>query len=273
MAQCASCEGDFILDKCVLSTIGTYLQSNPIQCTECNLRKAHNCLYVWNTGTVIAQHVSSHMNDPELFGEYYSIFVAQGHTHILKRPLLNIVHQFIKDPECIAQLIPLVLEQQQQLNPVGLRVLCARQYIIDFQGFKISANEYIIREFCLVACDATLILHCLLKLPCERSDLAVGYQRQVDWLTNNLHGLEWNITNGFSVLHVRHLVAQCCERGSIFYCKGNEKMSVLRKILQLANVTNLEDQACPALRTLQFKVDTTNCTYHQPVQVLSLIHI
>jgi len=47
--------------------------------------------------------------------------------------------------------------------------------------------------------------------------------------------------------------------GSIFYCKGNENMVVLRKISQLGNVTNLEDQACPALRTLQFNVDITSC--------------
>jgi len=68
-------------------------------------------MYVWNTGTVIVQHVESHINDPELFQEYYERFVDQGHPHISKTILFNVCRHFIKAPECIALLISLILEQ------------------------------------------------------------------------------------------------------------------------------------------------------------------
>ena len=264
MAQCTYCIGEYILDKCVLNTVSTYLQNNPIECAECNLHQPHNCMYVWNTGFVIANYIQSHLNDPELFKDYYELFVQQGHSHILKTTLFNVICQFIRDPECIAQIIPVIVKQNKTLT--SSRVLSARQYIIDFQGFKISPKEYIIREFCLVACDATLIFHSLLKLPCERCDLAAAYQTQVDWLTHHLHGLQWNTANGYTVSHIRHILSQCCDMGSIFYCKGHEKMVLLEKVFQLKNIVNLEDQGCPALRALNFKVDILKCTYHEPVK-------
>jgi hypothetical protein len=219
-------------------------------------------MYVWNTGTVIAQHVETHINHPEIFQDYYEHFQQQGHFHIGKNTVFKVCHQFIKDPECIAQLITLILEQE---NPIDSGLLSTRQYILDFQGFKISANEYIMREFCLVACDATLLFHCMVKLPCESYDLPVGYQRQVEWLTRNLHGLHWDTTNGYTVSHIRHIVSQCCEMGSVFYCKGSEKMTLLQKLFHMENIVNVEDQGCPALRALSFKLNTSCCNYHQPV--------
>ena len=64
MAQCTVCSGDYIVDKCILKTVSTYLQDNPILCTGCNLRTVHECMYVWNTETVIAKSVENHINHP-----------------------------------------------------------------------------------------------------------------------------------------------------------------------------------------------------------------
>ena len=49
--------------------------------------------------------------------------------------------------------------------------MCSEQYIIDMQGFKISAHEFIMREFCIVSCDASVLFQCLVNLPCEITEL------------------------------------------------------------------------------------------------------
>lgn len=85
-------------------------------------------MYVWITGTVIA-HVGSHMNDLELFQDYYERFVEQVHPYI-KKTLFKVCYQFVKGPERIVQVIKNIHDQQQNLT--DSRLLCTRQYIIDF---------------------------------------------------------------------------------------------------------------------------------------------
>jgi len=102
----------------------------------------------------------------------------------------------------------------------------SEQYIIDVHGFKISAHEFIMREFCIVACDASLLFHYLVKLPCEITEVGLGYQKQ--WLTENFHGLHWNTANGYSVSHLRRKNFQLCSSNAIFFAKVLKRYSGLK---------------------------------------------
>ena len=122
------------------------------------------------------------------------------------------------------------------------------------QGFKIPSHEFIAREFSLVATDASIMLHCMMKLPCEMQDLFLGYLKQSKWLTLNYHGLSWDSTNGYTVTHVRRLIGQLCEVDAVFFCKGIEKVQWIRKLFQVKNVKDVNDEGCPSLSTLNFIV-------------------
>ena len=101
---------------------------------------------------------------------------------------------------------------------------------------------------------------------CNCKDLALGYQKQVQWLTQNFHGLPWDTSNGYTISYIGRIIAQCCERNAIFYCKGVEKTLWLRKLFRIENLVNVEDEGCSALNDLHFKLSILNCTYHEPVQ-------
>jgi hypothetical protein len=265
MDQCTFCADNFVDDACVLQTLTTYLKENPILCNECGLNISHNCIYVFNTGSIIFNHLISQINHPEIFGEYYEIYKCHGHESISLKSFYNSCNELICNREFIAQLIPLIIQQHSaQVNkPIeGL----SNQYIIDVQGFKMSDYEFIMREICIMSCDATFLLHCIVKLPCEITELTLGYQRQTEWLINNFHGLNWNTNNGYSIPQLRRLLSAFCHNDSVFYCKGSEKVCWISKLFRLSNVKDLTELGCPALSKLNFKIGMTNCTYHVPIE-------
>jgi len=266
MAHCTFCGGVFIVDACVLQTFRTYLMDNPILCNGCNLKVTHECMYVWNTGSVISKHLMNHINHPEVFHEYYEVFQRQGHVSISKNTFFKKCITLMKDREFVAQLIPTIIEQQFATADQSVSG-CSNQYIIDMQGFKISSHEFIIREFCLMACDASMLFHCMVNLPCEITELPLGYQKQVEWLTQNFHGLKWDSSNGYSVAHLRKMMHVLCEPDAIFYCKGTEKVDWIKKIFQLNIVKDVTDQGCTALNALNFNVSVKACTYHNPIEM------
>ena len=128
------------------------------------------------------------------------------------------------DTEFIAQNISYVLEQQ--FIPVKTPV-CTKQYLIDIQRFKICSHEFIIREFSIVSCNATFIFRSNVTVQCPLSDLACGYQRQIHWLTQNLHGLTWNNTNGYNIVLIRKLLFQWCEADTVSL-QWTTKKTILR---------------------------------------------
>lgn len=85
---------------------------------------------------------------------------------------------------------------EQQFYPI-----CSRQYIFYVQGFTILSHEFIVRKFSLVACDANLMFHYMIKLPYEISQLTPGLQKQAKRLTQNVHGLSWDSTNNYTLTH------------------------------------------------------------------------
>jgi hypothetical protein len=221
-------------------------------------------MYVWNTGTVIGKHVLNHLSNPAVFEEYYDIYQRLGHEHISKNKLFEKCNVLVHDTVFIAQLIPHVLHEQ------SVSKMCLMQshvYIIDVQGFTyfndLKHSEFVMREFCLVAMDGTILFHCLVKLPCHMHELSVGLQRQNQWLTEKFHGLQWDSTNGYTITHIRKMLSMMCKADAMFLCKGLEKMMWISKLLQLDNVTDISDYGCPGLNDLSYSV---GCTYHTPIE-------
>ena len=112
MSECTFCYDFFILDSCVLETVKSYLKDNPIQCSGCNLHITHDCMYVWNTGSVISKHLLNHVNDHKTFADYYEIYKREGHVSISMNVFFKKCRLLVRDTEFIAQLIPTIIEQQ-----------------------------------------------------------------------------------------------------------------------------------------------------------------
>ena len=195
------CCGLIISEHCILQTVKTYLTNNPILCTGCSAKIPHECMYVWNTGTVIGKHLLNHLSSPAVFGEYYEIYKRNGHEHISENKLFEKCNVLLRDIVFIAQLIPHVIQEQSSSSKLCL--VEPNHYIIDLQGFQYFSDskhsEFVIREFCLVSINGTVLFHCLVKLPCHMHELSVGIQKQNQWLTKMFHGLEWDSTNGYTV--------------------------------------------------------------------------
>lgn len=235
---CSTCDGTNIKDSCVLKLV-------------CNYFKEQNITLV--DGAVIARELKLHMNQHETFLEYYELFKKGHECFISMNVLLKKLNTVVHDPEFIGELIPIVCKSAEQK--------CKNEYVIDVQGFKISATEFVIREFCVSACDGTLNFHCLVKLSCEYNDLPFTYQKQVDWLTSHLHGFAWNSSNGYTVSHIQHVLFQCCPSDAMFYCKGAEKAVWLRKLFHI-DVFDIAKEHCPALNELNFKI---SCSLHESI--------
>jgi hypothetical protein len=222
---------------------------------------------VWNTGTVIAKHLVNHVSDPKLFGEYYEIYKRLGHDHISMNKLFEKCNDLVHDTIFIAQIIPHVVQQQFACKS---RFVHRNQYIIDVQGFKYFngskhslSNEFVMREFCIVSTDGTVLFHCLVKLPCHMNDLPAGLQRQNQWLTEKFHGLKWDSTNGYTITHIRKIIFMLCKGDAMFFCKGLEKVDWIKKLFQLKNVKDISEHGCPSLSELNFPV---GCSYHTPIE-------
>ena len=260
MSECCTV---LISDNCVLETVKTYLSENPIQCSRCNENIPHDCMYIWNTGVVIAKHLSHHVSDPKLFTEYYEIYKRSGHENISVNKLVKKCRSLVSDSDFIEQIIPYVLKQQFTSMKI---LLCTKQYLIDIQGFKIWLHEFIIREFCTVSCDALFMFHCIVQLPCPLSDLACGNQGQIEWLTQNLRELSLDNTNGYTIFQIRKLLFYWREPDAVFLCNAVEKANYIKKLFKLKNVNHVQVD-------LDFELDLRNCTQMQYWVKLQIMRI
>jgi len=164
---------------------------------------------MWNIEKVLSKHLVKEVNDYKLFLQYYKIFKRQGHVSISMNSFFQTCRGLVRNSEFIAQHIPEVIHEQVSLQKPLF--MSSGQYIIDLQGFRISAHEFIMREFCIVSCDAGLLFHCLVKLHCEITEFGVGNQKQVESLTQNFHNLEWDTSYGYNITHIRRRIFQCVQ--------------------------------------------------------------
>lgn len=102
--------------------------------------------------------------------------------------------------------------------------------VIDFQGFKDSDNQFIIKE--LAGYDGYRLFHLLFQSPFSQDVLSQKLQESNKWNTNNYHCLKWDI--GFTpypmvipVLHNNTLTY------AALFVKGREKANWLRTFLDL----------------------------------------
>lgn len=125
-------------------------------------------------------------------------------------------------------------------------------FIIDIQGFTIEKNKFIPKE--LAAYNGTEQCHFIFKQPWPKKMLIPTYQKQVEWLENNHHSIDWK--EGFTPLHKFHnIMFNLSGKADVFYVKGREKSKYLQKFTDKP-VKELNEQ--PALNKM-----VSECIYHK----------
>jgi len=155
-------------------------------------------------------------------------------------------------------------QQQQQSSPLP-------PVVLDMQCFNDNSNEYIVKEVCVVELNTdTLLLHHIVKPPCEREILNLVKQRESYWVTKHCHGLEWD-QGDIKYYPLIDKLRVLLHNRSMIYVKGEQKKSyVLKYLFPNANsssiVVDVFDIGCPSLSNPVTADNQLRCAKHKSVR-------
>lgn len=87
---------------------------------------------------------------------------------------------------------------------------------IDVQGFKITNNFFMCKEFCLL--DGDYMYHALIKSTQPYRSLTQFYRKQVNWLSNNHHRIKYGIGD-VDIKDLKELYPRLNKRTIIVDCR------------------------------------------------------
>lgn len=154
-------------------------------------------------------------------------------------------------------------------------------FFVDVQGFKDNNNNFILKEFAMVPeiynpmYDSDLSMHYIIKSPYSLNRLPQKNINNINWVTQNYHGLDWNcgtikLYTLKNIIYEKllNILGQICWK-----VKGDEKQTWLnnflatiynnRNFIFAQNVENDLSQYWPKLSSLQIKYpQIRHCCHH-----------
>jgi len=101
---------------------------------------------------------------------------------------------------------------------------------VDFQAFKNLRNEFILKEVTIIDIDKRRDNHFLIRPPQPYNQLPNKLKKRVDFLTNNIHGLEWD-SGMIGFRNAITLIKGILKDASKIYIKGSERVNYFKKLL------------------------------------------
>ena len=131
--------------------------------------------------------------------------------------------------------------------------------VLDLEGFKLKSLGFIIKELSLCSSYNDTILF---KPPFKFADLPAHDRQIVIWLTNNLHGLDWD-EDDIPYCDLKTICLSFSFRFTrkIFFAKGIEICELLSTLSQ-KTVYNLEDVNCPRISEIKSEEQVPSCYLH-----------
>lgn len=121
-------------------------------------------------------------------------------------------------------------------------------FIVDFQAFKDDSNNFILKEIVIVSVDSHIFTHCIAKPPFHLNELSSKKQREVCWLTEKYHGINWK--EGYIKLEdVIQLLQDLTQNASLILSKGLERKKLLEKVTRNPTL-DLDEILCPPAKRL-----------------------
>lgn len=142
------------------------------------------------------------------------------------------------------------------------------EFFVDFQGFKDSNNDFIVKEFAIALTNGKRLQHWMVRSPYPFCTLSCKAKRQYTWVSNNHHGIKWQ--DGDTTLKSVQRQLEPLVEDSVMYVKGLEKAKVVRKLFTNCLVVELDES--PALKDLT--TPDVFCIFHcQSVKVCALNNV
>lgn len=138
--------------------------------------------------------------------------------------------------------------------------------IIDMQGFRGVANEFIVKEIAIIYGDDTT-QHFILYPPYEFNILTQALKKQVTWLYQYYHGLSWN-GGAITLDDALRTITMKLKNHNTIYVKHLEKELWLKELLKdyipTISIVNLDDVGCPNIQTLKKSyLPLNHCSLHK----------
>lgn len=133
--------------------------------------------------------------------------------------------------------------------------------VIDFQAFKSSNNEFVVKE--VASFNGTQSLHCIFLPPCEFQELSADCQRQANWLTDKHHHLNWS--DGYTPLDKLPELLEVAVRGADqIFVKGREKAEFIETCLRERLQPRHQPVVCEFDQHPVLTARTPYCPFHRP---------
>lgn len=118
----------------------------------------------------------------------------------------------------------------------------AKIVFADVQGFKSSKDKFVIKEICFLNEDFKI--HEIIRRPFSLNHLTFTYRKQVKWLINNHHGINWN-DGTTSMSELKKEVNLIANKVDIVLVKGTEKVQWIKNIfpedIVVRNIENYQN--------------------------------
>ena len=130
--------------------------------------------------------------------------------------------------------------------------------VVEFEGFQINANDYVIKELAFYAVDHGYHARWSFLPPYPWEQLSLKKRKTFSWLTRHLHGLRWN--NGeLAYSALEPILLSLFISFKTVFTKGLEKTKYLER-LSGREILNLNDFGCPKIVSLN--VSNVICPSH-----------
>jgi len=106
----------------------------------------------------------------------------------------------------------------------------ANSYVVDIQGFDVYGN-FIPKELCVVSVESTFVRHRMIGPPTHYQRLSPQLKKQVNFVTNHIHGLYWD--QGYALERdVLDLLRELLKYADKVFIKGSERVNYLKNLLK-----------------------------------------
>ena len=146
------------------------------------------------------------------------------------------------------------------------------EFIVDFQSFKLSSNEFAIKELAILKLNSNEKPKVFLfKPPCKWWDLPLKCRVENNWLERNYLTLSWE-SGDIPYNQIENILKTTLSNADKIFVKGLQKVKYLEKYLN--NVKDMETiTKCPSLRVLKkWNFPNNLCKYHRNSKMVCAVY-
>lgn len=137
---------------------------------------------------------------------------------------------------------------------------------VDIQGFKDIDNNFILKEVFIHTVAENTNYHAIIESPFQFHRLNQIERRQIQWITNNHHGICWD-AGGIALTQFLDDMKSVVKE-KVVICKGDEKLKWLQIFFERISIKkyiNCEDLNCN-FKLSQIRNHFDACYYHKKIK-------